>query len=363
MEYFLNEEGLIKVWDKTNLLLAEKMDKNASFALDGDKITGILPISKGGTGASDAATALSNLGVPSTYCKLSGNNLMSTSASGNLIASDVSGAWFKDNHFGLCTIGRGNGDGAEIGSSGTANIFIKSWYGVGFVDMQGNKGVSVAINCRTGNVAASSFSGSGINLTSLNAGNISSGTLAIARGGTGATDAATARANLGITDSKVDMVNTEPTTETAWYPLSGLTGTTNGTTLKNEGYRVKILQGTTSAAGKAQLLLGNNKATGTDGNKKGQLTLYSENTGCHIIQGTSITSNITHTFPAKSGTVLTTGNYPALTSCTGTLTVEKGGTGSATALGARQNLRIFYGTTAERDAHTAVAGDIWVLTD
>lgn len=38
----------------------------------------------------------------------------------------------------------------------------------------------------------------GSTLTALNAGNVSSGTLALARGGTGATDAATARTNLGL---------------------------------------------------------------------------------------------------------------------------------------------------------------------
>lgn len=48
-----------------------------------------------------------------------------------------------------------------------------------------------------GTVTASTFSGSGASLTSLNAGNISTGTLAIERGGTGSGTAAGARGNLG----------------------------------------------------------------------------------------------------------------------------------------------------------------------
>lgn len=55
----------------------------------------------------------------------------------------------------------GNGDsGAEIlGTSGTANLFIKSWYGVGFVDGGTGAGMTVGINCRTGKVTANSVYG------------------------------------------------------------------------------------------------------------------------------------------------------------------------------------------------------------
>ena len=63
----------------------------------------------------------------------------------------------------------------------------------------GNDGVKISstkltFNPSTGTLSATLFSGSGASLTTLNAGNISSGTLAVARGGTNATATPTAGA-------------------------------------------------------------------------------------------------------------------------------------------------------------------------
>ena len=48
---------------------------------------------------------------------------------------------------------RGNGDGLVLGnsSSAIANLFIKSWYSVGFVDGCAGAGITAGIDCRTGN--------------------------------------------------------------------------------------------------------------------------------------------------------------------------------------------------------------------
>ena len=48
---------------------------------------------------------------------------------------------------------RGNGDGLVLGktSSSIANLFIKSWYSVGFVDGCSGNGITAGIDCRTGN--------------------------------------------------------------------------------------------------------------------------------------------------------------------------------------------------------------------
>lgn len=54
-----------------------------------------------------------------------------------------------------------------------------------------------------GKLNATSIAGDGSEITNINAGNISSGTLPVTRGGTGAVDAATARGNLGITPANI----------------------------------------------------------------------------------------------------------------------------------------------------------------
>lgn len=49
---------------------------------------------------------------------------------------------------------KGNGDGIKMGADGFCNIAIKSWYGVGFVDGNGNSGVAAGVDCRLGDVYA-----------------------------------------------------------------------------------------------------------------------------------------------------------------------------------------------------------------
>ena len=56
---------------------------------------------------------------------------------------------------------------------------------------------NITVNPSTGTLTASNFSGNGSGLTSLSATNIT-GTLALARGGTGATSALGARNSLGL---------------------------------------------------------------------------------------------------------------------------------------------------------------------
>lgn len=51
----------------------------------------------------------------------------------------------------------GNGDGT--GLSGTADLIIKSWYGIGFVDGCTGQGMTIGMNCRTGAIKANSVQG------------------------------------------------------------------------------------------------------------------------------------------------------------------------------------------------------------
>lgn len=74
----------------------------------------------------------------------------------------------------------------------------------------------VYLDTTAGKLTATSFAGSGASLTSLNAGNVSSGTLAVARGGTGVTSNPSMLTNLGSTTAASVF---------ATSPRPGVTGT------------------------------------------------------------------------------------------------------------------------------------------
>lgn len=110
------------------------------------------------------------------------------------------------------------------------------------------------------------------------------------------------------------ITNTNPTSGTWYYPtwVSGTSGNLGHRV--NNGYQYYALEGTTSATGRAILQLGNSTATGTAGNKYGEVRIYNQNKGYTTILGTSSASNFTITLPAASGTVsLTSHTHSAAT--------------------------------------------------
>jgi hypothetical protein len=109
------------------------------------------------------------------------------------------------------------------------------------------------------------------------------------------------------TDTKVTVTNTNPTSITTYYPVwDTATSGTRGV-CANDGFKYNTLQGTASAAGYANIDLGNATSTGTAGNKVGTLSLYSEKSGYVALRATaSSTTARSIYFPDKAGTVALT---------------------------------------------------------
>lgn len=113
--------------------------------------------------------------------------------------------------------------------------------------------------------------------------------------------------NSTYSDTKMSIANTNPTTGTWYYPV--WTPTTSGaaTGCINDGLMYNTLEGTTSAVGKSYLRVGNNKASGTAGNKQGLLRLYATSAYCSEVVSAA-TAARTITLPDASGTVSLNGH-------------------------------------------------------
>jgi|GEM_PF-4626122 len=244
-------------------------DGSQITALDANNITGQVGVSKGGTGASTAAGARSNLGVVSktgdtlsgVYTLSSGSLTVPSFVATTVNATQITGTRITGTFYGDGS----NLIGVQVGSlTGTIPV---SQGGTGAIDAAGARSnlgvVNKAGDTMTGGLTATSFSGDGSNLTNLNAGELSSGIVPAARitgvgtvtsgvwqgtpvgvsyGGTGASDAATARSNLGAVSKTGDTLSGVYTLSSGSLSAPVITGTTvnatkvvgtsiNGTTL------------------------------------------------------------------------------------------------------------------------------------
>lgn len=102
-----------------------------------------------------------------------------------------------------------------------------------------------------------------------------------------------------------------------------------------DNFRYYQLNGTTSAAGRNLLALGNSTAEGTANNAYGEIRLYSHNTGYNTLLAANNTGNFTNYIPASNGTLINTngGNL------NGPLRIQLSGT-SGSGLVGRNNLSI-----------------------
>ncbi len=124
--------------------------------------------------------------------------------------------------------------------------------------------------------------------------------------------------------SQVSITATNPSSGTT-YAIPFINGFTSGSGYAvrvNNGLQYYTKEGTTSAAGTAELGLGNSTATGTAGNKVGKIYLYGTSTGYTYIAPTNnTTNNITINLPSSGGTLaLTNHTHSYLPLSGGTLT-------------------------------------------
>lgn len=113
--------------------------------------------------------------------------------------------------------------------------------------------------------------------------------------------------------TKVKVQTSNPTSESSFYipfDINNTSDTTKSNLRTNNGLLYLTKEGTATVNGYGSLRLGNGTATGTAGNKTGNIYMYGISSGYTKIQvGNDTTSNNTVNLPSSSGTLaLTTSN-------------------------------------------------------
>lgn len=155
--------------------------------------------------------------------------------------------------------------------------------------------------------------------TWITATNSNTASTVVKRDSSGNFSAGTITANLTGTASKVNITSTNRSSGTT-YMIPFMSSTGSQSLLGNDGIGYWTIEGTTSALGAGELKLGNNKASGTTGNKRGMIYMYGQSSGyTEIIPSNNTTSNVQVYLPSSGGTIaLTSSNITGSSaSCTG----------------------------------------------
>lgn len=131
-----------------------QMFKNVRYLY---KMLGTTDISKIGNGTCTGAISSLSSSL-ANHLPLSGGTMTGTIIGQHKLpgstASDSNGMVLGVQTTSNTGIFNGNGDG---NGAGVANLIIKSWYGVGFVDGCSGQGMTVGIDCRSGNITCNSI--------------------------------------------------------------------------------------------------------------------------------------------------------------------------------------------------------------
>ena len=216
---------------RTNLGLGSIATQSASsVSITGGSITGItdLAVADGGTGASTAADARTNLGAAasganSDITSLSGLTTPLSIAQGGTGASDASGA---RTNLGLGT----------IATQSASSVAITGGSITGITDLavaDGGTGASTAADART-NLGLGTMATQSASSVAITGGSITGITdLAVADGGTGASTAADARTNLGLGTMATQSASSVSITGGSITGVTGINTLGDGQTWQN----------------------------------------------------------------------------------------------------------------------------------